>query len=175
MGRKNLPRPTVGGRTHLGLAVQVPSHIGTLRQDAGQLPGPASISLCPHLVPSSTPPRDFAIVSKGDGGGASPVANWPGIWYTVVRIYSAMWHWMGVPISAAPYVERGIGACPQSCFGVCRFLRPAFLSDVLPVVAAYRRGIAILSFRKFTVILFQGPMNGLLAQGNRVLGASAGA
>ena len=63
---KNLPGPTVGGRTHPGLAVQMPSHIGALRQEADQFPGPASISLCPHLVPSSTPPRGFEIVSKGD-------------------------------------------------------------------------------------------------------------
>ena len=64
MGRKNLPSPTLGGRTHLGLAVQVPSHIGALRQEAGQLLGPASIGLCPHLVPSSTLYRFFEIVTN---------------------------------------------------------------------------------------------------------------
>ena len=48
-GPANLPRPTVGGGTHLGLAVQVPRDIGALRQEVGQLLGPASN----WLVPSS--------------------------------------------------------------------------------------------------------------------------
>ena len=64
MGPENLPRPTVGGGTHLGLALQVPGDIGALRQEAGQLPGPASIGLCPHLVPPSATPRRFEIVTK---------------------------------------------------------------------------------------------------------------
>ena len=64
MGPENLPRPTVGGGTHPGLAVEVPGDTGALRQEAGQLLGPASASLCPHLVPPSSPSRCFEIVTK---------------------------------------------------------------------------------------------------------------
>ena len=65
MGREILPRPTVGGRTHLGLALQVPGDTGALRQEAGQLPGTASIGLCPHLVPPSAQPP-HRVIGGGD-------------------------------------------------------------------------------------------------------------
>ena len=56
-GGKTFPaRRWVVERT-LGWLSKVPGDTGALRQEARQLPGPASIGLCPHLVPPSTPPR----------------------------------------------------------------------------------------------------------------------
>ena len=49
MGPENLPRPTVGGGTAPWAGSQVPSDIGALRQEAGQLPG----ACFNWLVPSS--------------------------------------------------------------------------------------------------------------------------
>ena len=66
-GQKTCPARRWVLGTHPGLAVQVPGDTGALRQEAGQLLGPASASMCPHLVPPSTPSRCFEIVSKFEG------------------------------------------------------------------------------------------------------------
>ena len=64
MGRESLPRPTVGGGTQLGLALQVPGDIGALRQNPANYLG--LIQLACALIwnrPSATP-RRFEIVTK---------------------------------------------------------------------------------------------------------------
>src|SRR5215204_5014022 len=60
---RNATRQAVGSGAHIGLALEVPSHPGTLRQESRQLPGADQGCLYLAVVPSSAPSVSFEIVT----------------------------------------------------------------------------------------------------------------
>ena len=51
-------------RSHAGMALQVPCHPGSLRQEGVELPRSATTRMCAPVVPSPVAPVHFEIVSK---------------------------------------------------------------------------------------------------------------